>query len=106
MAETYCPPIIRKRKFQKPESEIDRKESKRPAAPVIDLSGEKISAGIIMYHKNRVFLVQPTGMSSFGIPKGFVEQGETFNQAAIREFQEETGYYDIFILNSIKAMFS
>lgn len=60
------------------------------------------SAGLLMYHKNgdklKVFLVHPGGpffakkdYGYWGIPKGLVEENEEFLQAAIREFEEETG---------------
>jgi predicted NUDIX family NTP pyrophosphohydrolase len=48
-------------------------------------------AGIIMRHDARIFMVQPTGSSGYGIPKGQVEEGETLEEAARREFREETG---------------
>jgi predicted NUDIX family NTP pyrophosphohydrolase len=60
------------------------------------------SAGLLMYHKDgndlRVFLVHPGGPffskkdeGYWGIPKGLVEEKEEIMQAAIREFEEETG---------------
>ncbi|CAM9400630.1 unnamed protein product, partial [Ectocarpus fasciculatus] len=51
----------------------------------------KKSAGIYLRHENKIFLVQPTGSSGFGIPKGYVEDGESPEEAARREFEEETG---------------
>jgi len=60
------------------------------------------SAGLLMYHKSgnelKIFLVHPGGPffakkdeGYWGIPKGLVETDEEFLQAAIREFEEETG---------------
>ncbi len=60
------------------------------------------SAGLLMYHKSddglKIFLVHPGGPffakkdeGYWGIPKGLVEKDEEFLQAAIREFEEETG---------------
>lgn len=49
------------------------------------------TAGIILAHKDLIFYVRPTGSSGWGIPKGGVESGESLLQAAIREFEEETG---------------
>ena len=60
------------------------------------------SAGLLMYHKEgnklKVFLVHPGGPffskkdeGYWGIPKGLVEDKEELLQAAIREFEEETG---------------
>ena len=61
-----------------------------------------ISAGLLMYRINNkepeVFLVHPGGpffkskdLGAWTIPKGMVEKNEDYLQAAIREFNEETG---------------
>mgnify|MGYP001281119190 CR=1 FL=1 len=61
------------------------------------------SAGILLYRlKNQtleVFLVHPGGPfwskkdnGAWSIPKGLFEQGEEAQNAAIREFEEETGF--------------
>lgn len=63
----------------------------------------KISAGILLYRKNagdtEFFLVHPGGpyfknkdAGWWTIPKGELLDGEEPLQAAIREFEEETGY--------------
>jgi predicted NUDIX family NTP pyrophosphohydrolase len=63
----------------------------------------KLSAGLLMYRyrigKLEVFLVHPGGpfwikrdLGSWSIPKGEYEEGEHPQQAAIREFREETGF--------------
>lgn len=60
------------------------------------------SAGLLMYSLNenklKVFLVHPGGPfyvnkddGYWGIPKGLPEENENLLDAAIREFQEETG---------------
>lgn len=60
------------------------------------------SAGLLMYHNSgnvlKIFLVHPGGpffakkdSGYWGIPKGLVEENEELLQAAIREFEEETG---------------
>lgn len=62
----------------------------------------KISAGLLMYSiaagELRVFLAHPGGPyftkkddGHWGIPKGEIEPGENLLDAAIREFEEETG---------------
>jgi predicted NUDIX family NTP pyrophosphohydrolase len=63
----------------------------------------KLSAGLLMYRfrnsELEVFLVHPGGpfwmkkdLGSWSIPKGEYEESEDPQQAAMREFQEETGF--------------
>jgi ADP-ribose pyrophosphatase YjhB (NUDIX family) len=55
---------------------------------------QKVSAGLAIVYDHRILLVHPTNASwynSYGIPKGGVEEGETYLDAAIRETREETG---------------
>ena len=51
------------------------------------------SAGIVIIHENKILLAHPTGQndSMWGIPKGKIEDGESYLQAAIRETEEEIG---------------
>ena len=60
------------------------------------------SAGILVYRYNdgclEVLLVHPGGpfwakkdVASWSIPKGIIEDGESAKEAALREFNEETG---------------
>lgn len=63
-------------------------------------------SGILIYDRDKhsVLLIQSMG-KLWGIPKGTMEKGETYEQTARREFKEETGieikdtlldtYYDI-----------
>ena len=60
-----------------------------------------ISAGLLMFSRKKglkVFLVHPGGPyfrkkeeDYWGIPKGLTEEDEDHRQAAVREFEEETG---------------
>ncbi len=63
----------------------------------------KVSAGVLLYRKTsrglEVFLVHPGGPlwknkdeGAWSIPKGLIEEGEDLLQAALREFEEETGF--------------
>lgn len=56
----------------------------------------KHSVGLIVLEGNKVLLVKNTEASGYsheiyGAPAGRLEEGETEKQAAVREFQEETG---------------
>lgn len=58
-------------------------------------SVREVSAGGVIWRRvgNRleVVLVRPAGKSTWVLPKGGIEKGETFAQAAGRECREETG---------------
>ncbi|MDR3666825.1 MAG: NUDIX domain-containing protein [Ignavibacteriaceae bacterium] len=62
---------------------------------------KNISAGLLMFSRKnglKVFLIHPGGPffakkddDYWGIPKGLTEENEDHLQAAVREFEEETG---------------
>jgi ADP-ribose pyrophosphatase YjhB (NUDIX family) len=55
---------------------------------------QKTSCGGVVVRTDgglQVCLIRPTGRSIWGLPKGGVEEGETFPEAASREVAEETG---------------
>jgi ADP-ribose pyrophosphatase YjhB (NUDIX family) len=57
---------------------------------------EKTSAGGVVVRQQgdlEVCLIQPSGRSVWGLPKGGLEKGETLQQAALREVSEETGIH-------------
>lgn len=54
----------------------------------------QISAGLLILHDNKMLLIHPTNAPWYGtysIPKGKLEKGESFIEAAIRETEEEIG---------------
>jgi ADP-ribose pyrophosphatase YjhB (NUDIX family) len=59
---------------------------------------ERTSAGGVVVRKDdglEVCLIRPAGRSVWGLPKGGVEDGETFAETAVREIAEETGIQGI-----------
>lgn len=50
-------------------------------------------AGLLVYWNDKVLLVKQKAPDSWSIPKGKVEENETFLEAAIRETAEETGIH-------------
>jgi len=53
-----------------------------------------ISAGVAIIYNHKLLLCHPTNnrwVNSFSLPKGGVDLGETFLEAAIRECREEVG---------------
>ena len=56
----------------------------------MDKIKETKSAGIVLYDRNgHVLLLEQYG-KSWSVPKGHVEEGEEFGEAALRELKEET----------------
>lgn len=63
-----------------------------------------ISAGGIVVRNNpnkQILLTIFTHIKGLGFPKGHVEEGETFEQAAIREVTEETGLTELKIVKKL-----
>lgn len=62
------------------------------------------AGGVVMYKnegKTFVLLARHKGKKKWVLPKGHLEKGETAEQAALREIQEETGAQDIKIIKKI-----
>ena len=53
----------------------------------------QFSAGGVVYREEplRVILIKPSGKDRWQLPKGWIDQGETSEQAAVREVREEAG---------------
>ncbi|MDD5732065.1 MAG: NUDIX domain-containing protein [Patescibacteria group bacterium] len=63
-----------------------------------------ISAGGIIYRKEQdktYFIIVKSFWDKWTFPKGEVEEGETWQEAAVREIQEETGIKEAEILGEI-----
>jgi len=58
---------------------------------------EHVSAGGVLYHQGKVYLIKKIKRDEWQLPKGHVKKYETIQQTAIREVQEETGYVDVLI---------
>ena len=57
-----------------------------------------VAAGGIIRRGDEVLLLYKPKLNEFVLPKGHVEAGETLEQTAVREVQEETGYGNVRIL--------
>ena len=71
------------------------KANRQAAKPKIQNRRELSAGGLIWTRAGdgsiKVVLVRPAGRTSWVLPKGHVEPGETVEQAATREAREETG---------------
>ena len=59
------------------------------------ISRVKAAGGIVVRRARKgpkVLLIHRPGYNDWSFPKGKVDPGETFKQAALREVEEETGY--------------
>jgi 8-oxo-dGTP pyrophosphatase MutT (NUDIX family) len=72
------------------------KSKRRGSEPRIKRRREVSAGGLIWRRRDdgpiRVVLVRPAGRSSWVLPKGHLEAGETVAQAATREVREESGF--------------
>jgi 8-oxo-dGTP diphosphatase len=59
----------------------------------LDRSRPYVAAGVLFFDDaGRILLVQPTYKDHWDIPGGYVENGETPSQAAVREIREELDF--------------
>ena len=73
-----------------------RSKSKRQGSETKIRVGAEVSAGGLIWRRRgdgsvSVVLVRPAGRSTWVLPKGHLEEGETVAQAATREAREESG---------------
>ncbi len=78
------------KKVKKEKTRMKSKSKKAKTSPA-----REFSAGGIVAKKEKdqvfVLIIQHSGHLGWGFPKGHIEAGETVQQAALREVQEETG---------------
>ena len=58
---------------------------------LIDADGFRANVGIILMHRDQVFLGRRTGGRGWQFPQGGVRRGESLEQALYRELEEEIG---------------
>jgi putative (di)nucleoside polyphosphate hydrolase len=58
---------------------------------LIDPDGFRANVGIILMHRDQVFLGRRTGGRGWQFPQGGVRQGESLEEALYRELEEEIG---------------
>ncbi|MBN1502340.1 NUDIX domain-containing protein [Candidatus Woesearchaeota archaeon] len=65
---------------------------------------EKSAAAVVFYEKNKKkeFLLLHYSLGHWGFPKGHIEEGETEEQALLREIKEETGLKKVEIIPGFK----
>ena len=88
---TYCPHC---RTELKDESVFGRTRRVCPECGFVHFKDPKVGAGVLADRDGRVVLVRRAVVPALGswcLPSGFVEYDEAPEQAAIREFLEETG---------------
>ena len=63
-----------------------------PSTPPAGTSEEVHAAGGVMVRDGKVAVVHRPYREDWSIPKGKLDPGESFEQAAVRELREETGF--------------
>lgn len=61
------------------------------------------SGGKVLNKNNQILFIKRDGV--WDLPKGFVEDGESLEQGAIREVEEETGISELRIIDSLKVTY-
>jgi 8-oxo-dGTP pyrophosphatase MutT (NUDIX family) len=63
------------------------------------------AGGVVMRENGaQILVLTRAGRNDVRLPKGHIEPGETVEQAAIREVQEETGYADVAIVADLGSL--
>jgi 8-oxo-dGTP pyrophosphatase MutT (NUDIX family) len=63
------------------------------------------AGGVVIRENGRMLLLlEVAGRKELRLPKGHIEDGETVEQAAVREVQEETGYADVEIIDDLGSV--
>ena len=63
------------------------------------------AGGVVIRENGRMLLLlEVAGRKELRLPKGHIEDGETVEQAAVREVQEETGYADVEIVDDLGSI--
>lgn len=58
------------------------------------------AGGVVIKDGKIIFVMFPSG-NGITFPKGHVEKGESFEETALREVREETGYKDLRIIEKL-----
>ncbi|HEX2915816.1 MAG TPA: NUDIX domain-containing protein [Chloroflexia bacterium] len=65
-----------------------------------------VSSGGLIFDHNQFLLLKRRETSEWQIPKGHVEAGENFEDTALREVIEETGYNDLLLAADLGIQFN
>ena len=63
-----------------------------------------VAAGGIVLRDGQLLLLHKHRQDEYVLPKGHVEVGETLEQTAVRETQEETGYAHLRVLSNLGTL--
>jgi 8-oxo-dGTP pyrophosphatase MutT (NUDIX family) len=53
---------------------------------------KSITCAVAVIHEGMILIALPTNASRWSLPKGLMDPGETYKEAALRELFEETGF--------------
>jgi len=62
---------------------------------------KEISAGGVVINNNKILMVFQDKTQTWALPKGHIDEGETFETAARREIYEETGITDLTFIKEL-----
>jgi 8-oxo-dGTP pyrophosphatase MutT (NUDIX family) len=77
--------------LKRPRRSRARGGSPKPRQPTEPAVEHHRSAGGLIVHNDRILLISVMEGRRWQLPKGHIEEGETPEQAAVREVEEETG---------------
>ena len=95
----------RRRWMQGAQRQADRLSRAKREARMNEPIKYHAAGGVVIRENGRkMLLLEVAGRKELRLPKGHIEDGETVEQAAVREVQEETGYADVEIIDDLGSV--